>query len=73
MHARRRFTLIVSALAAIMSAAPAHAQAQQVVAAASVQTFRSGVNLVSIAAVVRNKRGKVMSSLSGRDRANQEC
>jgi Ca-activated chloride channel family protein len=67
MSPRRRFTLIVSALAAIMSAAPAHAQAPQVVAPSSVQTFRSGVNLVSIAAVVRNKRGKVMSSLNGRD------
>jgi len=65
MHARRRFTLIVSALTAIVSAAPAHAQAQQVVAASG-QTFRSAVNLVSIAAVVRDKRGKVMSSLNGR-------
>jgi Ca-activated chloride channel family protein len=30
-------------------------------------TFRSSVNLVSVAAVVRDKRGRVMPSLSGKD------
>jgi Ca-activated chloride channel family protein len=48
-------------------AASPRAIAQDAHASASAPTFRSRVNLVSIAAVVRDKRGKVMSTLSGQD------
>lgn len=70
MRSRKGLSVVVSALATWLAAAPAGAQ---VVAEAtqesspSVATFRSGVNLVSISAVVRDKRGRVMSTLSGHD------
>ena len=62
-------SVIVSAFAACLAAAPVHAQTSTPAAPASVDapTFRSAVNLVSVAAVVRDKRGKVMSSLNDKD------
>jgi Ca-activated chloride channel family protein len=54
----------------MLTAAPSRAQGQNPVpppAAEQAMTFRSSVNLVSVAAVVRDKRGRVMPSLSGKD------
>src|SRR5689334_11167191 len=70
MHARNGIPVLVSALAVMLTAAPSHAQGQNPptpTAAEPTMTFRSSVNLVSVAAVVRDKRGRVMPSLSGKD------
>jgi Ca-activated chloride channel family protein len=69
MRSRIGLTLIVPALACL-AAAPAHAQttaSASTTPATDVVTFRSSVNLVSVAAVVRDKRGRVMRALSGHD------
>jgi Ca-activated chloride channel family protein len=62
-------SVIVSAFAACLAASPVHAQtaAPAGQAQADAPTFRSAVNLVSVSAVVRDKRGKVMSSLQDKD------
>lgn len=62
-------SVIVSALAACLAASPVYAQtaAPAGPAQADAPTFRSAVNLVSVSAVVRDKRGKVMSSLQDKD------
>ena len=62
-------SVIVSAFAACLAASPVHAQTATPAghAQADAPTFRSAVNLVSVSAVVRDKRGKVMSSLQGKD------
>jgi Ca-activated chloride channel family protein len=72
MSSRSGLTVIVSTFAALLASVPTHAQRQatpQAVAqpTEAAVTFRSGVNLVSVAAVVRDKRGRVMSSLNERD------
>jgi Ca-activated chloride channel family protein len=69
MRARYGLSIIVSTLSVLMSAAQSPVSAQDAHAPSSGQamTFRSSVNLVSVAAVVRDKRGKVMPSLSSRD------
>jgi Ca-activated chloride channel homolog len=62
-------SVIVSAFAACLATSVVHAQTPTPAAHASADapTFRSAVNLVSVAAVVRDKRGKVMSSLRDKD------
>jgi Ca-activated chloride channel family protein len=62
-------SVIVSAFAACLAASPVHAQTATPAgpAQADAPTFRSAVNLVSVSAVVRDKRGKVMSSLQDKD------
>jgi Ca-activated chloride channel family protein len=70
MRSRTGLTFIVLTLAVCLDTRPADAQApggNAIVPAAGVVTFRSGVNLVSVAAVVRDKRGRVMRTLSGQD------
>ena len=70
MRSRNYSTLVVSACAVLLTIAPASAQTASIERperSASIATFRSSVNLVSIAAVVRDKRGRVMSTLSGQD------
>jgi Ca-activated chloride channel family protein len=68
MSARYGLSILVSSLAVMMSAAPSlRAQDGQAPASAPTLTFRSSVNVVSVAAVVRDKRGKVMPSLKGED------
>ena len=47
---------------ALLSGAPAAAQTPEPVA-----TFKSGVDLVSVSAVVRDKKGKVVKSLAAKD------
>ena len=62
-------SVIVSAFAACLAATPVIAQTATAAgpAQADAPTFRSAVNLVSVSAVVRDKRGKVMSSLQDKD------
>lgn len=62
-------SVIVSAFAVCLAATPVHAQTATPAgpAQADAPTFRSAVNLVSVSAVVRDKRGKVMSSLQDKD------
>jgi Ca-activated chloride channel family protein len=62
-------SVIVSAFAACLAASPVQAQTATPAgpAQADAPTFRSAVNLVSVSAVVRDKRGKVMSSLQDKD------
>ena len=70
MRSRKCSSLVVSACAVLCAVAPASAQTADIERperSASIATFRSSVNLVSVAAVVRDKRGRVMSSLSGQD------
>jgi Ca-activated chloride channel family protein len=57
----RRFAHYLPVLA-LLNGAPAAAQAPEPVA-----TFKSGVDLVSVSAVVRDKKGKVVRSLSAKD------
>ena len=61
-------TLAVATLV-LTAVAPAGAQSTDGLAsgAGDVPTFRAGVSLVSVSAVVRDKRGKVLSSLTGAD------
>ncbi len=70
MRSRTGLTFIVLTLAVCVAATGAQGQAPGSTATApapNVVTFRSSVNLVSVAAVVRDKRGRVMRSLSGND------
>ena len=72
MRAPLSLSVIVSAFAACLAAGPVHAQTATPPSAPAPErvdapTFRSAVNLVSVAAVVRDKRGRVMPSLSDKD------
>ena len=70
MRSQTCLSVVLPMLAAALVAVPASAQTpvpSEAAAAADVATFRSGVNLVSVAAVVRDKQGRVMSSLDGHD------
>ena len=69
MRSSSGLSVIVSAFAACLAAMPVHAQTPTSTAPERVEapTFRSAVNLVSVAAVVRDKRGKVMQSLNDKD------
>ena len=69
MRSSSGLSVIVSAFAACLAAMPVHAQTPTPTAPERVEapTFRSAVNLVSVAAVVRDKRGKVMQSLNDKD------
>ena len=69
MRSSSGLSVIVSAFAACLAAMPVHAQTPPPTAPERVEapTFRSAVNLVSVAAVVRDKRGKVMQSLNDKD------
>jgi Ca-activated chloride channel family protein len=68
MRARYGLSIIVSTLTVITAASsPLSAQDARPSSSGPAMTFRSSVNLVSVAAVVRDKHGKVMPSLSGQD------
>ena len=69
MRPRRR---LFATMAAVLAATTVDAGAQQVAPSARTSeppaaTFRSRVSLVSVSAVVRDRRGKVMSSLKSED------
>lgn len=70
MRSCKGLSVLVSALA-IAASLPTHAQTQGQPTALQVEspaaTFRSSVNLVSVAAVVRDKRGRVIRTLNGQD------
>ena len=66
----RAGSAVMAMLTVSLAAVPASAQTpppSEAAPDAAVATFRSGVNLVSVSAVVRDKRGRVMPSLSGQD------
>jgi Ca-activated chloride channel family protein len=62
MHLRRLVTLTLLPLLAFLTCGPTAAQSDGTQA-----TFKSGVDLVSVAATVRDKKGRVVRSLTSRD------
>lgn len=62
MHLRRLVTLTLLPLLAFLTCGPTAAQSD-----ATQATFKSGVDLVSVAATVRDKKGRVVRSLTSKD------